>query len=75
MAHSDSEDEALDDAEFDRTTEGDEDVDEDILDALEGDLAAAEEGTEGEDVCCILLYYVVTLYIFSFALGIIFRGV
>ncbi|KAI0933099.1 hypothetical protein AcV7_004673 [Taiwanofungus camphoratus] len=49
MAHSDSEDEALDDAEFDRTTEGDEDVDEDILDALEGDLAAAEEGTEGED--------------------------
>ena len=56
MAHSDSEEEALDDLEFDRTTEADEDVEDDILDALEGDLAAAaEEGTEGEDVCTSLL--------------------
>lgn len=52
MAHSDSEEEALYDLEFDRTSEGDEEGDEDILDALEGDLAAAaEEASEGDDVC------------------------
>ncbi|KAI0736755.1 WD40 repeat-like protein, partial [Fomitopsis betulina] len=53
MAYSGSEDEGigLDDAEFDRTTEGDDDIDDDILDALEGDLAreAAEEATADED--------------------------
>ncbi|CCM04614.1 uncharacterized protein FIBRA_06798 [Fibroporia radiculosa] len=51
MSHSESEDDGIDDAEFDRTTEGDDEIDEDILDALEGDLAAAaaEEGTDGED--------------------------
>lgn len=55
MTQSDSEEEGLDDLEFDRTTEADEDIDEDILDALEGDLAAAaEEATEGEDVCTSL---------------------
>ena len=52
MVRSDSDDEGLDDGEFDRTTEADDDVDEDILDALEGDLAAAaEEGSDADDVC------------------------
>ncbi|PCH38001.1 WD40 repeat-like protein [Wolfiporia cocos MD-104 SS10] len=52
MHHSDSDDEGIDDAEFDRSSEGEDDVDvdEDILDALEGDLAAeaaaAEEATD-----------------------------
>lgn len=56
MAYSGSEDEGigLDDAEFDRTTEGDDDIDDDILDALEGDLAreAAEEATADEVCSC-----------------------
>lgn len=52
MARSDTDDEGIDDNEFDRTTEADDDVDEDILDALEGDLAAAaEEGSDIDDVC------------------------
>ena len=55
MAYSGSEDEGmgLDDADFDRTTEGDDDIDDDILDALEGDLAreaSAEEATEADEV-------------------------
>ncbi|KAI0670356.1 WD40 repeat-like protein [Trametes maxima] len=47
---SDSE-EDYDDLDFDNASEGEEDIDEDILDALEGDLAAAAaaEGTEGEE--------------------------
>ncbi|THH26564.1 hypothetical protein EUX98_g7621 [Antrodiella citrinella] len=50
MAHSDSDDEGIDDNEFDRTTDADDDVDEDILDALEGDLAAAaEENSDADD--------------------------
>lgn len=62
MAYSGSEDEGigLDDADFDRTTEGDDDIDDDILDALEGDLAreaAAEEATEADEVrSCISRY-------------------
>ncbi|CAL1704691.1 unnamed protein product [Somion occarium] len=50
MAHSDSEEDVLDDLDFDAASEGDDDLEDDILDALEGDLAAAaEEATEGED--------------------------
>ncbi|KAI0647078.1 WD40 repeat-like protein [Trametes meyenii] len=47
---SDSE-EDYDDLDFENASEGEEDIDEDILDALEGDLAAAAaaEGTEGEE--------------------------
>ncbi|KAH9856911.1 WD40 repeat-like protein [Lenzites betulinus] len=47
---SDSE-EDYDDLDFDNESDGDEGIDEDILDALEGDLAAAAaaEGTEGEE--------------------------
>jgi hypothetical protein len=46
MTQSDSEDEGVDDLEFDRTTDIDaeEEVDEDI----EG----ADDATEGDDVCC-----------------------
>ena len=53
MGNSDSEDDVYDDIEFENASEGDEDLDEDIIDALEGDLAAAvaAEGTEGEEVC------------------------
>ena len=62
MAYSGSEDEGigLDDADFDKSTEGDDDIDDDILDALEGDLAreaAAEEATEADEVrrtVCVL---------------------
>jgi hypothetical protein len=57
VAHSDSEDEAVDDLEFDRTTEADADedadVDDDILDPMEGD-AAAEDATEGDEVRLLL---------------------
>ena len=53
MAHSDSEEEAADDLEFDRTTDadGDEDVeiDDDILDTIEGD-AGVDDATEGDEV-------------------------
>ncbi|KAI8998615.1 WD40 repeat-like protein [Trametes punicea] len=44
-------DEDYDDLEFDNASDAEEDIDEDILDALEGDLAAAAaaEGTEGEE--------------------------
>ncbi|GBE81951.1 WD40-repeat-containing domain protein [Sparassis latifolia] len=49
MAHSDSEDEINDDAEYDRTTEADDDVEDDILDALEGDLAAAAAAEEASE--------------------------
>ncbi|TCD64644.1 Transcription factor spt8 [Steccherinum ochraceum] len=45
----DSDDEGIDDNEFDRTTEGDDDIEEDILDALEGDLAAAAEANSDPD--------------------------
>lgn len=55
MASSSSEDEEIDDFGFDAHSEGDEDQDleDDILGALEGDLAAAgaEEASEGDDVC------------------------
>lgn len=50
--NTDSEDDAIDDADFDRSSDGDDEIDEDILDALEGDLAAAaaaEEGTEADE--------------------------
>ena len=52
MANSDSEDDVYDDIEFENGSDADEDIDEDILDALEGDLTAAvaAEGTEGEEV-------------------------
>nr|VWO98652.1 Peptidyl-prolyl cis-trans isomerase (PPIase) (EC [Ganoderma boninense] len=51
MANSDSEDDVYDDIEFENGSDADEDIDEDILDALEGDLTAAvaAEGTEGEE--------------------------
>ncbi|KAH8107051.1 WD40 repeat-like protein [Cristinia sonorae] len=50
MSRSDTDDEGIDDPEFDRTTEGDDDIEEDILDALEGDLAAAaEENSDADD--------------------------
>lgn len=58
MANSDSEDEVLDDAEFENGSDVDEDIEDDILDALEGDLAAAaaaEEASEGDDVRLPLL--------------------
>ncbi|OSC97131.1 WD40 repeat-like protein [Trametes coccinea BRFM310] len=44
-------DEDYDDLDFDNGSDAEEDIDEDILDALEGDLAAAAaaEGTEGEE--------------------------
>ncbi len=52
MTNSDSEEEALYDLEFERTPEADEDVEDELLGALEGEMAAAaEEGTEGEEVC------------------------
>lgn len=52
----DTDDEGIDDNEFDRTTEGDDDIEEDILDALEGDLAAAaEENSDADDVCLYLI--------------------
>lgn len=54
MAPSDSEEDVLDDLDFDADaqTEGDDDLEDDILDALEGEMqAAAEEATEGDDVC------------------------
>ncbi|EJF65877.1 WD40 repeat-like protein [Dichomitus squalens LYAD-421 SS1] len=51
MVNSDSDDDVYDDIEFENASEGDEDIDEDIIDALEGDLTAAvaAEGTEGEE--------------------------
>lgn len=51
MAHSDSEGDEVDDLEFENGTsdaDGEEDADEDILDALDND---AEDVTEGDDVC------------------------
>ena len=42
----DSEDEALEHLGFDEDSDGDEEIDEDILDAIEGDLAAEEAASE-----------------------------
>jgi hypothetical protein len=53
MAQSDSEDEGVDDLEFDRTTDaGDEDVeaDDDLLDNIEAD-AGMDDVSDGDDVC------------------------
>lgn len=52
MVSSDSDDDVYDDLDFDGASEDDNNIDEDILDALEEDLAAAAaaEATEGEDV-------------------------
>lgn len=52
MVNSDSEDDVYEDGDFENASEADEDIDEDILDALEGDLTAAvaAEGTEAEEV-------------------------
>jgi transcriptional activator SPT8 len=59
MGHSDSEDEGVDDLEFDRTTdaegEDDPDIDDDALDTIEAD-AGHEDATEGDDVCYSLAY-------------------
>lgn len=51
-------DEEYDDLDFDNGSDAEEDIDEDILDALEGDLAAAAaaEGSEGEEVSCALVF-------------------
>ncbi|KAI0721065.1 WD40-repeat-containing domain protein [Cerioporus squamosus] len=51
MVSSDSDDDAYDDLEFDGASEDNDNIDEDILDALEEDLAAAAaaEATEGEE--------------------------
>lgn len=48
---SDSEDEALDDLEFEEASEAENEIDEDILGALEEDLAA--EVSEVEEVCLV----------------------
>lgn len=57
MVSSDSDNDEYDDLEFEGASDGDDNIDEDILGALEEDLAAAAaaEGTEGEEVrrhCC-----------------------
>lgn len=46
----DSEEEALEGLEFEDGSDDENEIDEDILDALEGDLAAEEAASE-EDVC------------------------
>jgi hypothetical protein len=51
MPGSDSEDD-IDDAEFDN--EGEEDIEQEIFDAIE---AGVEEATEGDPVCCFNGYY------------------
>ncbi len=52
MVSSDSDDDAYDDLDFDGASEDNDNIDEDILDALEEDLAAAAaaEATDGEEV-------------------------
>ena len=52
MVNSDSDDDVYDDLEFDGASDGDDNIDEDILGALEEDLAAAAaaEATEGDEV-------------------------
>ena len=47
MPGSDSEDD-IDDVEFDNEGEGEEDIEQEIFDAIE----AVEEATEGDPVCC-----------------------
>lgn len=51
-------DEEYDDLDFDNGSDAEEDIDEDILDALEGDLAAAAaaEGSEGEEVSSAFVF-------------------
>lgn len=56
----DSEEEALEDLEFEGSSDGDDGIDEDILDALEEDLAAAAaaEASEMEVRCTDLINWV-----------------
>lgn len=64
MPPSDSEDDAIDDIEFDRTTDGDDEVEEELLESLEGDLQAAAEAelaSEGDDVCSHFSQWVLIL--------------
>lgn len=48
MSDRDSEEEALENLEFDEGSDEEHEIDEDLLDALEGDLAAEEAASEEE---------------------------
>ena len=50
MSDRDSEEEALENLEFDDGYEDEHEIDEDILDALEGELVAEEEAASEEEV-------------------------
>ena len=50
MSDRDSEEEALENLEFDDGSEDEHEIDEDILDALEGELVAEEEAASEEEV-------------------------
>ena len=56
MSDRDSEEEALENLEFDDGSEDEHEIDEDILDALEGELVAEEEAASEEEVLFAEVY-------------------